>query len=194
MAQTQQERHGEHAGEHTGFTFSQEDLNKALAARGFRVHDGFAYAEYDGALFRIVAPTSPLAAAHGYAEFIRNRVVANRNGVSPEAAAAGAADGSAVPNAKSNDAFDTVYRDRIAELVDAAKGWDDETIKKMTKEQRAERTKLIDASAFSGSNAPKNREKYYDETVKEALEAGKAAGAKRDTKRRASSTKESIEL
>lgn len=189
MAQGTQEHRGEHT-EASGFTFSQAELNKALADRGFRVHEGFAYGEQDGALFKIVAPTSPLAVAHGYAEFLRNRVVANRNGLSPEAAASGAASGATLPNAKSNDAFDGVYRGRIAELTDSAKGWDAAAIKKMTQEEKAARNKVIESNCAS----EKNRAKYYDATIREALEAGQEAGPKRETKRRAGVKVESMEL
>jgi hypothetical protein len=174
----------------SGFVFSQDDLNTALAARGFRIHEGFAYGEQDGAVFKIVAPTSPLAVAHGYAEYLRNRVVANRNGVSPEAAAAAAASGTTLPSAKSNDAFDAVYRDKIAELTDSAKGWDAAAIKAMSAADRLARTKLIESNAAS----EKNRAKYYDTTIREALEAGTTAGPKRETKRTPAASKETMEL
>jgi hypothetical protein len=173
-----------------GFVFTQAELNKALAARGFRIHEGFAYGEQDGALFRIVAPTSPLAIAHGYAEFLRNRVVSNRNGVSPEAAAIGAANGTSVPNAKSNDAFDSVYWDRIAELTDAKKGWTAEAIKAMSAEQKAERIAIIKSNCASDAN----KAKFYDATVREAMTAGKSAGEQRVTKRKAGSKHQAEEL
>jgi hypothetical protein len=188
MAQGTQEHRGGH--EPVGFTFTQAELNAALKARGFRIHEGYAYGEQDGALFKIVAPTSPLAVAHGYAEFVRNRVVANRNGVSPESAAAAAASGTVLPNAKSNDAFDSVYRDRIAELTDAAKGWDDAAIKAMTAAEKLERNKLIESNAAS----EKNKAKYYDATIRAALEAGRTAGAKRETKRTPGKRVEAQEL
>lgn len=191
MAQGTQEHRGEAEG---GFTVSQAALNAALAKRGFCVHEGMAWGEKDGALFPIVAPTSLDAMAHGYAEFIRNRVVANRNGVSAEAASHGAASGTTLPGVKSNDAFDAVYQDRITKLLDASKGWTAEAIGKMTKEQKAERTKLIDLYAFSGKAAAKNKEKHYDVAVREAIAAGKLAGNKRETTRKPATTGESEEL
>lgn len=176
MAQGKQENEGAPV----DFVFTQESLNAALARRGFRVHEGFAYGEQNGVLFPIVAPTTPDGMAHAYAEFLRNRIVANRNGVSAVDASRAAANGT-LPSAKSNDAFDSVYGAKIADLVDSVKGWDADAVKKMTAEEKLARAKLIESSASDADN----RAKYYDATVKAALEDGLNAAPQRETKRKA---------
>lgn len=194
MAQTQHEN-VQHIDRNSGI--NAESWAKALAARNFRVYNGVPMIEKDGALAPLPVPNlgNPVVLAligHAWAEYCRNRIGGSLNGVSlVDAIARVSADGSGAPNAKSNNAFDSIYADRIAELLDAAKGWN---VDSMTKEQRAERTKLIDSYGFTGSAAAANKTKHYDAAVKAGLEMGATAGAKRDTKRKPASQKESGEL
>jgi hypothetical protein len=198
MAQGTQEHrqpvHAEPSEPTNPFGITAEAWAAAAQRRNFRVHDGMPVVEKEGAVAKLLAPTSLDEIFHAVAEYRRNRIGGSLNGVSLQAALDKAASGEGLPSPKSNDAFDSVYADKIAELVDAAKGWTPEVVSKMTKEQRMERTKVIDSSAFTGDKAALNRQKYYNAAVQEALTAGMTAGAKRESKRAPASKKESIEL
>lgn len=161
------------------FGITADMWNEAAKRRNFRVHDGAPMIEKDGAVAPSHAPTSLDEVFHAVQEYRRNRIGGSLNGTALATAVAKAASGEGLPNPKSNDAFDSVYRDRIGELVDAAKGWDDAALKAMSAADKLARNDLIAASCADSDN----REKYYDTTVREAIELGTTAGAKRESQR-----------
>lgn len=196
MAQGNQERHqNEPQAPHR---ITQDEVNVVLGNSGYRIHEGFAWdRDAEGASYPIIAPTSLTGLIRGYAEAVRNRAVANRNGVSAEAASQGFANGTLMPGSKSKDAFDGAYEDYITNLLAKAKNWAPLPKRNLTDAQKvelAERTKLIDLYAFSGRAAAKNHEKYYDIAVRESILAGKVAGTKTETKRKPATIGESEEL
>ena len=66
---------------------------------------------------------------------------------------------------RDKNAFEAAFEDRIADLVDTAKGWD---VENLSKEQKAERAEIIKASA----DRPANREKHFQAAVDDAIAAG----------------------
>lgn len=172
------------------FGITVADWNAAAAARKFRVENDMPWIEKDSALAPVLPPTSLAEIFHAVAEYRRNRIGGSLNGTSLVDAVNKAADGSGLPSPKSNDAFDAIYTDKIAELTDAARGWTDDTVSKMTAEQKAERAKQIASNAAS----PKNQAKYYQPAIEAAMAAGKTAGAARVSKRKPGKTVAAIDL
>ena len=172
------------------FGITVEAWNAAAVSRKFRVENGTPWIEKDGALAPVLPPTSLDEIFHAVAEYRRNRIGGSLNGVSLVDALAKAANGNGLPSPKSNDAFDAIYTDRIAELTDAARGWTDDVVSKMSAEQKAERAKQIASNAAS----PNNQKKYYQAAIEAAIAAGKTAGAARVSKRKPGKTVAAIDL
>lgn len=158
---------------------------KAAASRNFSVVDGNVEIEKDGAIAIVPAPegfadlkpsVQPMV-FHAVAEYVRNRIGQSLNGVSLQDAVIDAVAGNSLPNAKSNDAREAIFRQFVADKIEEKMPLGENA----TAAEKAERAALVTASCAMKSN----RDAYFDQCIADALAAGKVAAAARERKRTA---------
>ena len=162
-----------------------EAFLEAAAERKFGTHDNQVWGK-DG-LGRLYTVKAPEGFAHiakaqrpflamMYMQGLEYRIAQNVDGKSVQAAVDAVCRGNDLPSAKENDAWETVYTNYIADLVENQLG---ALPDKPTKEQVAERRDIINASAAKKAN----RDKYFQAAVDAAIAAGKSAVPARERKR-----------
>ena len=155
----------------------------AARSRNFSVNGSAAEIEKDGAIatmpalegFAGLKPEVQPLVFHAVAEYVRNRIGGGLNGQSLQQAVNDAINGVGLPNAKNNDARESVYKAMIAELIEAKMPLPENA----TAAQKLERAALVTASADMESN----RKSYYEKAVSEAVAAGRVPAAARERKR-----------
>lgn len=161
------------------------------AAIKCRTDAGEVWAYSGGKLFTVPAPAGfaelPAASRRLFAmmamQFLPTRVGQNASGNVSDEIAKAVADPSAYFSTKDKDAFEAAYGDHVSDLVDNVKGWNADAIKKMSDADKKARAALIAASI----DKPSNRDKFFESSVRAAIEAGKNVTGK-EKKRQAKST------
>lgn len=155
---------------------------EAATTRKYRVHDNMPYSYGSEMIFPLPAPVGFASLNPGVrplvfqavAQFVTNRIGQTQDGNVAAKIAACLATGDGMPGAQTNDAFDSAYRDHIADLVESklgeyTKGEDGKPLTgDALKAAKAKRDGIIDASA----NSENNKSKYFETSVKAAVERG----------------------
>lgn len=182
---------------------------EAAKARKYRVHPendpaAMPYGYGSEMIFPLPAPVGFAALHPGFrpiafqaiAQMMVNRIGQTQDGNVSAKIAACLATGDGSPGAQTNDAFDTAYRDRIAELVEAKLG--DYTKDENGAELRGEALKLAKATRdrimFASANSENNKAKYFEATVKAAVARGTDKSTSGKAKRVAKATTGGMDL